>query len=82
MIICVPTRLNKNREPDISYILKTGESIASSLRKGTVVVLESTTYFGTTTEALRPVLETNRNFEGNVFRISGVSLGVMRPALI
>src|SRR5271157_1935806 len=57
VIICVPTPLNKNREPDISYILKTGESIASSLRKGTVVVLESTTYPGTTTEALRPVLE-------------------------
>jgi UDP-N-acetyl-D-glucosamine dehydrogenase len=57
VIICVPTPLNKNREPDISYILKTGERIASSLRKGTVVVLESTTYPGTTTEALRPVLE-------------------------
>src|SRR5436190_21317034 len=57
VIICVPTPLNKNREPDISYILKTGEAIAPHLRKGMVVVLESTTYPGTTDEDLRAVLE-------------------------
>ena len=57
VIICVPTPLNKNREPDISYILQTGESIAPHLGKGTVVVLESTTYPGTTDEDLRGVLE-------------------------
>ena len=56
-IICVPTPLNKNREPDISYILNTGKSIAPYLAKGTVVVLESTTYPGTTDEDLRQVLE-------------------------
>src|SRR5262245_24275872 len=48
VIICVPTPLNKNREPDISYILETGRSIASYLQRGTLVVLESTTYPGTT----------------------------------
>ena len=57
VIICVPTPLNKNREPDISYILQTGESIAPFLSKGTVVVLESTTYPGTTDEDLLRVLE-------------------------
>jgi 3-hydroxyisobutyrate dehydrogenase-like beta-hydroxyacid dehydrogenase len=57
IIICVPTPLNKNREPDISYILDTGKSIARHLRKGMLVVLESTTYPGTTDEDLREVLE-------------------------
>jgi UDP-N-acetyl-D-glucosamine dehydrogenase len=57
VIICVPTPLNKNREPDISYILETGKAIAPFLRKGTLVVLESTTYPGTTDEDLRGVLE-------------------------
>jgi UDP-N-acetyl-D-glucosamine dehydrogenase len=57
-IICVPTPLNKNREPDISYIIKTGEAIAPHLQKGALVVLESTTYPGTTDEDLLKVLET------------------------
>ncbi len=57
VVICVPTPLNKNREPDISYILKTGESIAPHLQSGCLVVLESTTYPGTTDEELRSVLE-------------------------
>jgi len=57
VIICVPTPLNKNREPDISFIIKTGESMAPHLAKGTLVVLESTTYPGTTDEDLRRVLE-------------------------
>jgi UDP-N-acetyl-D-glucosamine dehydrogenase len=57
VIICVPTPLNKNREPDISFILQTGRSIAANLRQGTLVVLESTTYPGTTDEDLRAVLE-------------------------
>jgi UDP-N-acetyl-D-glucosamine dehydrogenase len=57
VIICVPTPLNKNREPDISYILDTGKSIARYLKKATLVVLESTTYPGTTDEDLRAVLE-------------------------
>ncbi len=62
VVICVPTPLNKNREPDISYILKTGEGMAAYLKveKGNrpkLVVLESTTYPGTTDEDLRKVLE-------------------------
>ena len=57
IIICVPTPLNKNREPDISYILETGKSIAPHLQRGTLVSLESTTYPGTTDEDLRVVLE-------------------------
>jgi UDP-N-acetyl-D-glucosamine dehydrogenase len=57
IIICVPTPLNKNREPDISFILETGRSIARYLRRGMLVVLESTTYPGTTDDDLREVLE-------------------------
>lgn len=57
IIICVPTPLSRNREPDISYIINTGRAIAPHLRKGTIVVLESTTYPGTTDEDLRSVLE-------------------------
>ncbi|MBL9188084.1 MAG: nucleotide sugar dehydrogenase [Opitutaceae bacterium] len=56
-IICVPTPLNKNREPDISYITETGKALAPHLKKGALVVLESTTYPGTTDEDLRAVLE-------------------------
>lgn len=62
VVICVPTPLNKNREPDISYILKTGAGIAPYLKKENgvrpkLVVLESTTYPGTTDQDLRKVLE-------------------------
>ncbi|MCO5050827.1 MAG: nucleotide sugar dehydrogenase [Verrucomicrobiae bacterium] len=57
VIICVPTPLNKNREPDISYIVNTGKAIARHLQKGALVVLESTTYPGTTDTDLREVLE-------------------------
>lgn len=57
VLICVPTPLNRNREPDISYILATGRAIAPHLQKGSLVVLESTTYPGTTDEDLRQVLE-------------------------
>ena len=56
-IICVPTPLNKNREPDISYIVETGKAIAPHMAKGCLVVLESTTYPGTTDEDLKDVLE-------------------------
>ena len=57
VIICVPTPLSKNREPDISFILQTGRAIAPHLRLGALVVLESTTYPGTTDGDLRDVLE-------------------------
>ncbi len=65
-IICVPTPLNKNREPDISYIVETGRSIAPHLQKGTLVVLESTTYPGTTDEDLREVLEAGSKLKAGV----------------
>ncbi|HEY2574379.1 MAG TPA: nucleotide sugar dehydrogenase [Verrucomicrobiaceae bacterium] len=57
VLICVPTPLGPHREPDLSYVLKTGESIAPHLQPGTLVVLESTTYPGTTDTELREVLE-------------------------
>lgn len=63
VVICVPTPLNKNREPDISYILETGKSIARNLQEGTLVVLESTTYPGTTDGELREVLEVGSGLE-------------------
>src|ERR1039457_2702295 len=66
VIICVPTPLNKNREPDISYILQTGQAIAPHLAKGTLVVLESTTYPGTTDEDLREVLEAGSGMKAGV----------------
>lgn len=66
VIICVPTPLNKNREPDISFILETGRAIAPHLAKGTVVVLESTTYPGTTDEDLRTELEAGSGLKAGV----------------
>ena len=78
VVICVPTPLNKNREPDISYILKTGEAIAPYLRmeggkreveggmRKKLVVLESTTYPGTTDEDLRKVLEKGSGLKAGI----------------
>jgi len=71
VVICVPTPLNKNREPDISYILKTGEAIAPHLKadageRKRLVVLESTTYPGTTDEDLRKVLEKGSGLKAGV----------------
>jgi len=57
IIICVPTPLDEYREPDLSYITKTAEAIAPHLRPGQLVILESTTYPGTTEEVLVPILE-------------------------
>jgi len=57
VILCVPTPLNHFREPDLSYVLDTGKAIAPFIRDGAVVVLESTTYPGTTDGELREVLE-------------------------
>ncbi len=58
VLICVPTPLDENREPDLTYVLNTARAIAPHLPKGIVVVLESTTYPGTTEDELRPILET------------------------
>lgn len=57
IILCVPTPLNKYREPDLSFVLQTTESIVPYLRPGQVVSLESTTYPGTTEEELKPRIE-------------------------
>jgi UDP-N-acetyl-D-glucosamine dehydrogenase len=55
--ICVPTPLSKTRTPDISYIVSAAESLASHLREGQLIVLQSTTYPGTTEEIVLPILE-------------------------
>ncbi len=57
VLICVPTPLGEFKEPDLSFIERSGEAIAKTLRKGQMVVLESTTYPGTTRDFLRPILE-------------------------
>ncbi len=57
ILIAVPTPLNKNREPDMTYIVATCENLVSSVRKGQLIVLESTTYPGTTEEVMVPILE-------------------------
>ena len=57
ILICVPTPLTRHREPDLSFVVSTAESVAERLRPGQLVVLESTTYPGTTDEVLRPILE-------------------------
>jgi UDP-N-acetyl-D-glucosamine dehydrogenase len=57
IILCVGTPLTPNREPDLSYITRAADSIAPHLQRGQLVVLESTTYPGTTREVLKPILE-------------------------
>lgn len=59
ILICVPTPLTKQREPDLSFVEDTTRQIAAHIRPGTIVVLESTTYPGTTEEVLGPILETS-----------------------
>src|SRR5579862_9827969 len=57
VLICVPTPLDQRREPDLSYVEQTAESLRPHLQRGQLVVLESTTYPGTTEELLLPILE-------------------------
>ncbi len=59
ILICVPTPLSETREPDMSYVESTAHLIADSLQRGQLVVLESTTYPGTTRELIKPILETS-----------------------
>ena len=63
ILICVPTPLKKNRVPDLSFVLNTGRSLAPHLQRGQLVVLESTTYPGTTENELRSVLERGSGFK-------------------
>jgi len=55
--ICVPTPLNKTKDPDLSYVAAASESVRATLRPGQVIILESTTYPGTTREVMLPILE-------------------------
>ncbi|MFZ1290819.1 MAG: nucleotide sugar dehydrogenase [Melioribacteraceae bacterium] len=64
IIICVPTPLNEHREPDMSYVVNTAETISKYLRKGQLVTLESTTYPGTTEEILQPLFEDSQIIQG------------------
>ena len=70
IIICVPTPLTKFREPDLRFIVTTGEAVAKVLRKGQLVVLESSTYPGTTTEVLKPILERGGLKSGRDFHLA------------
>lgn len=67
ILICVPTPLGGHREPDLSAVVNTGREIARRLRPGQLVVLESTTYPGTTRDVLRPVLESGGLVAGRDF---------------
>lgn len=66
IIVCVPTPLNKYREPDLSYVISTAEAIAPNLQRGTLVVLESTTYPGTTEGEFRAALEQGSQLKAGV----------------
>jgi UDP-N-acetyl-D-glucosamine dehydrogenase len=57
ILICVPTPLTRHREPDMSYVITTAETILLNLRPGQLIILESTTYPGTTQEVVIPILE-------------------------
>jgi len=66
LIMCVPTPLNANREPDMTYIEKTAEAIGPYVRSGQIVILESSTYPGTTEEVVKPIIE----------KLSGLKAGI------
>ena len=70
LLICVPTPLTQNREPDMHYIENTGHAIAKVLRPGQMVILESTTYPGTTVELLLPILENSGLAAGKDFALA------------
>ena len=70
ILICVPTPLTKQREPDMQYIEKTAQAIAKTLRKGQLIILESTTYPGTTREFMLPILEAGGLKAGKDFYVA------------
>lgn len=68
IIICVPTPLRKTKDPDVSYILAASEKIQAGMRPGQLIILESTTYPGTTDEVLRPIFdETGHKLDEDYF---------------
>src|SRR5690606_7057693 len=70
LLICVPTPLADHHEPDLSYIANTGRTLGKYLRSGQLVVLESTTYPGTTEEVLQPELESGGLLAGSDFLLA------------
>ena len=70
IIICVPTPLDSHRNPDLSYVLNTTRDIAKNLKKGQLIVLESTTYPGTTEEEMLPLLEATELKAGKDFYLA------------
>jgi UDP-N-acetyl-D-glucosamine dehydrogenase len=70
VIICVPTPLYKTREPDVSYIVSAVRHIKKHMKRGQIIVLESTTYPGTTEEVMLPVLESDGMKEGKDFYLA------------
>jgi UDP-N-acetyl-D-glucosamine dehydrogenase len=70
LLIAVPTPLTRNREPDLTYVERTAATIAAHLRPGQIIVLESTTWPGTTDEVLKPVLETSGLVAGRDFFVA------------
>ena len=70
VIICVPTPLTESREPDLGAVIGTAETIAANLRRGQLVVLESTTYPGTTQDVVRPILERSGLVAGPDFHLA------------
>ena len=67
--ICVPTPLSKTRDPDVSYVIAASEAVAAALRPGQLIVLESTTYPGTTREVMQPALERTGLVVGEDFHL-------------
>jgi len=67
--ICVPTPLSKTRDPDVSYVIAASEAVAAALRPGQLIVLESTTYPGTTREVIQPALERTGLVVGEDFHL-------------
>ena len=70
IVICVPTPLTKNKTPDVSYIEDAGRSIEENFKEGSLVILESTSYPGTTKEVLKPILENGNREAGKDFYLS------------
>ncbi len=70
VLVCVPTPLTENREPDMQFIISSSQAIAKYLRKGQLIVFESTTYPGTTREIVAPILESNRLKAGRDFHLA------------
>ena len=83
VIICVPTPLNEYHEPDLSFITGTTHSIAPHLRAGQLVVLESTTYPGTTEEVMIPILEKENKARLKAETARAVEIGIIgAPCLV